>query len=152
MVRLKFIFKFLAIVLLLSIAIFFLYFNNTRLTNSKTVQFYHQLKDTLIARGYKSSLLVISTKRFKWHNAIQEKLSGAASKSKHLTGEALDFIVFDVNANGTSNSKDVDIVYDILDREIIQNKGGVGTYKTESAFINKQMIHIDSRGNRARWK
>lgn len=141
----KLLLKIVTVFILIAIAIFFLYFNKTSLTNPRTVQFYHQLKDTLKARGSKAKLLVISTKRFKWHNAIQVKLSGAASKSKHLTGDALDFIVFDVNSDGTSDSKDVDLVYKILDKEIIAKKGGVGTYKTESSFVSKQMIHIDCR-------
>ena len=133
----KLLLKILTVFLLLSIGIFFLYFNNTSLTNQRTVNFYDQLKDTLKARGYKARLLVISTKRFKWHNAIQVKLSGAASKSKHLTGDALDFIVFDVNADGTSDSKDVDLVYNILHNEIVTNNGGVGTYKRNHFYTSK---------------
>lgn len=148
----KRILKILTVLFLLSIGIFFLYFNNTNLTNQRTVHFYDQLKDTLKVRGYKAKLLVISTKRFKWHNSIQVKLSGAASKSKHLTGDALDFVVFDINSDGASDAKDVDLVYNILDKEIVTNKGGIGTYKTESSFIHKQMIHIDCRGRAARWR
>jgi len=71
--------------------------------------------------------------------------------SRHLRGEAIDFIVFDVNEDGNSDHKDVDIVYEILDRKIVKNSGGIGTYKNETGFINRQMIHIDCRGSRARW-
>ena len=132
-------------------ALFFFYFNNENLVNNKTRTFYNQLKDTLNKRNFSANLLVISTKRTNWHNTFQVKTSGAAKESKHLTGDALDFIVFDINKDGTSDTKDVDIVFKILDREIICNKGGIGTYKTEKSFINKQMIHIDCRGYRARW-
>ncbi len=137
--------------LLLSAGLFFFYFNNTRLVNPKTTAFYNTLKDTLIQRGFSTNLLIISTKRFKWHNNIQVKFSGAAMESRHLIGDAIDFIVFDINGDGSSNSDDVDIVYDILNKQIIKDKGGIGTYKNEKSFINKQMIHIDCRGYGARW-
>ena len=137
--------------LLLSIGLFFFYFNNTRLANPQIKAFYNELKDTLRQRGLSTNLLVISTKRSKWHNDIQVKFSGAATNSRHLVGDAIDFIVFDINNDGNSNSKDVDIVYQILDKQIIKGKGGIGTYKNENSFINKQMIHIDCRGYVARW-
>ena len=94
---------------------------------------------------------MISTKRVKWHNDIQVKLSGAAKDSRHLVGDAIDFIVFDINDDGKSDSKDVDIVFEILDKDIITDKGGIGTYKNEHSFIDRQMIHIDCRGYKARW-
>lgn len=147
----KRILKFFLIILLVSAGLFFFYFNNTRLVNPKTKAFYNELKDTLRQRGYSANLLVISTKRSKWHNDIQVKFSGAAKDSRHLIGDAIDFIVFDINADGSSNSKDVDMVYDILDKQIIKDKGGIGTYKKEKSFINKQMIHIDCRGYLSRW-
>jgi uncharacterized protein YcbK (DUF882 family) len=144
--------KILVILTLLVLGIFLLYFNNTSLVNKQTTRFYQQLKDTLHRRGYKTNLLVISAKRFKWHNAIQVKLSGAAPKSRHVTNEAIDFLVFDVNSDGSSDSKDVDLVFNILHKDIVRNKGGVGTYKTEKSFFHKQMIHIDCRGYKARWQ
>ena len=52
---------------------------------------------------------------------------------------------------GKSNNQDVDIVFDILDNVIIKEKGRIGTYKSDNSFFNKQMIHIDCRGYRARW-
>jgi uncharacterized protein YcbK (DUF882 family) len=136
--------------LLLS-GVFFFYCNNIALTDKRTQNFYHALKDSLQQKGFSPQLLVISTKRAAWHNALQVKFSGAANSSRHLTGDAIDFLVFDVNGDGSSNSKDIDIVYDILDKEIIKEKGGIGTYKHESSFINHQMIHIDCRGYGARW-
>lgn len=141
---------FLAILLIIT-SVFMFYCNNTRLVDSKTVSFYHQLKDSLQRIGFSTRLLVISTKRFKWHNNIQEKFSGAARKSRHLVGDAIDFIVFDINKDGNSDKKDVDLVYDILDKQIVKDKGGIGTYKNEKGFINRQMIHIDCRGYKARW-
>lgn len=145
------IFKFFIAFLLIAAGLFFFYFNNTRLVNAKTRTFYTELKESLKQKRFSANLLVISTKRVKWHNDIQVKFSGAAKESRHLVGDAIDFIVFDVNDDGKSDSKDVDIIFDILDKEIIRDKGGIGTYKNENEFINKQMIHIDCRGYRARW-
>ena len=141
----------ITIILVLFVFTFLLYFNNTSLVNSTTVAFYNQLKDSLRSRGFFPRFLVISTKRFKFHNDIQIKFSDAAPKSRHLIGDALDFLVFDINRDGKSNNLDVDIVFDILDEAIIKDKGGIGTYKSENSFFNKQMIHIDCRGYRARW-
>jgi uncharacterized protein YcbK (DUF882 family) len=147
----KKIFRLLLIIFAVVAGLFFFYFNNTNLVNSKTRDFYIDLKDTLKNKGYSTSLLVISTKRAKWHNDIQVKFSGAAKESRHLVGDAIDFIVFDINNDGKRDNNDVDIVYEILDKEIIKDKGGIGTYKGENSFIDKQMIHIDCRGYKARW-
>ncbi len=147
----KKILKYLLILIIICSGIFLLYFNNTRRVNPKTTAFYNALKDTLRQRDFSVNLLVISTKRFKWHNDIQAKFSGAAKESRHLIGDAIDFIVFDINNDGNSDSKDVDIVFNILDNDIIKDGGGIGVYKNENNFINKQMIHIDCRGYEARW-
>ena len=143
--------KFFIAIILFAAGLFFFYFNNIRLVDEKTRAFYSDLKDSLKQKGFSAKLLVISTKRIKLHNDIQVKLSGAAKDSRHLVGDAIDFIVFDVNSDGKSDGKDVDIAFDILDKEIIKDKGGIGTYKNEKGFINRQMIHIDCRGYRARW-
>jgi uncharacterized protein YcbK (DUF882 family) len=141
----------MAILILLSISSFVFYFNNTSSINHKTLAFYATLKEKLKQKGYAPKLIVVSAKRFKWHNVFQVKVARAAPKSKHLTGDAIDFIVFDINNDGQSDNKDVNIVYRILDQEIISNKGGIGTYKTSSSFFYRQMIHIDCRGKWARW-
>lgn len=143
--------RYLLAVALVVTGLFLFYFNNTSLVNAKTRAYYAALKESLKRKGYKASLLVISTKRIKWHNDIQVKFSGAARDSRHLVGDAIDFIVYDVNNDGISNDKDVDIVIDILEKEVIKDKGGIGTYKNEHSFINRQMVHIDGRGYRARW-
>lgn len=137
--------------MLIFISIFFLYFNNTYFVNQSTNNFYCQLKNALKIRGFSKNVLVVSTKRLKMHNNLLVKYSSAAKESNHLVGNAIDFIVFDINNDGSADELDVDIVFEILDKEIIKDKGGIGTYKNESSFFNKQMIHIDSRGNKARW-
>lgn len=131
------------------VLLFFLFANSFRGVNQKTIGYYYELKDSLRSQGYKPRLLVTSTKRAKWFNDLAVKYSGAAPKSKHLKAEAIDFVVLDVNNDWKINSNDVDIIYKILNEQIIRNKGGIGTYK--NAGIDCQMIHIDCRGNRARW-
>ena len=135
----------------LFILIFFLYCNNLALANYETASYYNELKKTLKDKGYKARLLVISTKRFGFHNNIQVKFSGAASKSRHLKGDAIDFLVLDINNDGDWNSKDVNIVTDLLENEIMKGKGGIGTYNSERSFFNRQMVHIDCRKVKTRW-
>jgi uncharacterized protein YcbK (DUF882 family) len=147
----KKIFISLLTIVVIAAGLFFFYFNNTNLSNPTVRTFYNNLKDTLKQKGYSDRLLVISTKRAGWHNDIQVRLSGAAKESRHLNGDAIDFIVFDINRDGKANKKDVTIVFNILDQIIIKDKGGIGTYKSESSFIDRQMIHIDCRGYKARW-
>lgn len=147
----KKIFRLLLILIAIAAGLFLFYFNNTALANPKTRVFYTSLKDSLRQNGYAARLLVISTKRVKWHNDFQVRFSGAAKESRHLVGDAIDFIVFDVNRDGLADGKDVDIVFNFLDKYIIKDKGGIGTYKGENSFIDRQMIHIDCRGYRSRW-
>jgi len=144
-------FRIIIYLFILAMLLFVVYSNNLLLVNKKTISFYKQLKKELKDHGYKPRLLVISTKRFPFHNDIQVKISGAASKSKHLDGDAIDFLVFDVNNDGERNSKDVDIVTGLLENKIMKNEGGLGTYKNERWFIDRQMVHIDCREKKARW-
>lgn len=48
------------------------------------------------------------------------------------------------------DEKDVNLVVKILE-SLIGPNGGIGTYKTETLFWNRQMVHFDSRGHKARW-
>ena len=143
--------RILACVFLLGVFIFLLYCNNLALANKTTVSYYIKLKNALKEKGYKTRLLVISTKRFSFHNNIQVKFSRAASKSRHLKGDAIDFLVFDINNDGDWNSRDVKIVTDILETEVMKSNGGIGTYMNEGSFINRQMVHIDCRKDKGRW-
>ena len=134
-----------------SFLLFLLYFNNLSLVDRKTRNYYYVLKDSLTKKGYQPRLLVVCTKRIQLHNKFQVMAAGAAQNSRHLKGNAIDFIVFDINDDGTSDARDVDIVYQLLDRKIVRNTGGIGTYKNEVSVFYRQMIHIDSRGYKARW-
>lgn len=143
--------KYLLLSLIILLLAFFCYCNNLSLADKKTVAFYTALKEELVSMGYSPRLLVISTKRISLHNKIQVLFSGAAPQSRHLKGEAIDFLVFDVNRDGKADDKDVDIVVDLLEKNSMKGKGGIGTYKNERSFINRQMVHIDCREKKTRW-
>ena len=136
---------------ILVMLIFLFYCNNLALANKEAVSYYKELKRILRDKGYKSRLLVISTKRLGFHNKMQVNYSGAASKSRHLKGDAIDFLVFDINNDGKRNSTDVSIVTEMLEKEIMKGKGGIGTYINEQSFIDRQMVHIDCRNGKGRW-
>mgnify|MGYP001792197229 CR=1 FL=1 len=150
----KKIFRYLLVILfsllLLSSAYFFLYANSLRGVNQQIVKYYDQLKQELVKQGYRPALVVISARRAAWHNDILTSF-GAARNSQHLKGNALDLMVLDVNADGSMDRKDVMIVRKILEK-LIGDQGGIGTYLSEEWFWNRQMIHIDCRGKRARWE
>ncbi len=116
-----------------------------------TLKFHSELKKELIAQGHRPSIFIVSGKRWHWHNWILSEYGGAAKNSRHLKGQAVDIFVLDVNKDGKANAKDVDIVYQILDKKVIKSKGGIGTYKHNSTFFDRQMVHFDCRGKRARW-
>lgn len=140
------------LVLLLFVVGFYFYISNTSTTDKRTLAFYKELKVELKQRGYSPSIFIFCAKRPKWYNNFLVAVSnGAAPKSRHLVGEALDIIVLDVNNDGKINAKDVDIVFSIVDKEIVKNKGGVGTYKNLNGFFSRQMVHFDCRGYKARW-
>ena len=137
--------------LLILIGIIWFYTNSLIGVDEQVKNYYSELKNELRENNYKPKLFAISGRRWKIDNYLLTQFGSAASKSKHKSGQAIDIIVLDVNNDGKSDSKDVDIVHQILDKKIIKDKGGLGTYKNESGFFNKQMIHFDCRGTKARW-
>jgi len=143
--------KKIGILLILIIMVIWVYTNSLIGVEELPKKYLEELNFELKKSNYQSQYFVISGKRWKLDNYILNKLGGAASKSQHLKGQAIDLIILDINKDGKRNSKDVDIVYKILDEKIIKNKGGLGSYKNEKGFLNKQMIHFDSRGKRVRW-
>ena len=137
--------------LTLLIALIWLYTNSLIGVNKIAKDYLKELKIELKNDGLNPNIFVISGRRWKLDNYILTKISGAASKSQHLHGNAIDIIVLDVNRDGKIDKKDVNLVYAKLDKVIIKNNGGLGTYKKESGFFNRQMIHFDCRGKRSRW-
>ena len=141
---------FLALVGVATIALVWLYTGSLIGVEEKTVLTYRMLQERIAEEGLEPRFFVISGRRF-WLDNKLLALGGASRKSHHLRGEALDIIVLDVNDDGTADAADVDIVHRILDQELIGDRGGLGTYKNESGFLNRQMVHFDLRGHRARW-
>jgi uncharacterized protein YcbK (DUF882 family) len=137
-------------IFLIATLVFLFYNNSFRNVNPTTVEYYKDLKSTLVKDGFQDQLLVISSKRENWHNQLLIRF-GASSNSRHLIGDAIDILVLDVNDDGQMDDKDVDIVYQILDKKILKGKGGLGTYKTEAWIWNRQMIHMDCRQGSNRW-
>ena len=128
-----------------------LYTNSLIGVNEVAKGYLVELKNELNKAGFHSNYFVISGRRWKVDNYILTKFGSAAKNSKHKSGQAIDIIVLDINGDRQVNATDVDIVYKILDQNIIKNKGGLGSYKNEAGFFNRQMIHFDCRGTKARW-
>lgn len=139
------------IVFLVLVGLTWLYTNSLIGVDKQVKSYYNELKKELRLNNYKAKLFVISGRRWKWDNYLLTQIGNAFSKSKHKLGQAIDIIVLDVNNDGKSNSKDVDIVHQILDKKIVKDKGGLGTYKNVPGFFSKQMVHFDCRGTKARW-
>ena len=131
--------------------IIWLYANSLIGVEPQVKTYYVDLKTALKRQGYKARLIAVSGRRWEWDNYLLSEFGGAAKDSKHKSGQAIDVIVFDVNDDGAVNSSDVNIVHNILDEEIIKDRGGLGTYKNGTDFFSRQMVHFDCRGSRARW-
>ena len=146
--------KLLRSLLLALFLLLFLYWLHAFLligVKKQSTLFLQQLKEELIKKDYAPNYFIISGKRYFWDNGFLNAYGSAAKNSKHLSGEAIDIIVLDVNQDGEANSKDVDIVFKILNEKIVKNSGGIGTYKKGSDFFSRQMVHFDCRGYWARW-
>jgi len=143
--------KIIIITLTILLGLILLYTSSLIGVNDKAKNYLKTLTKELKKKGYEPNFFVISGRRWYLDNLLLNKFGGASSKSRHLKGEAIDIIVLDVNNDGQRNALDVSIVYNMLDKKIIKNHGGLGTYKNEQGFFNQQMIHFDSRGKKARW-
>jgi uncharacterized protein YcbK (DUF882 family) len=140
------------IFILLFTFLFFTYFNNINGVDPTTQNFYTELKNKLVEKGYEDNIVIVSGTRWKWHNDLLHYFeTGAAKESFHLKSKAIDVIVRDVNHDGKSNKEDVLIVKELLESEIVGSKGGVGVYLKSNNFFSRQMVHFDCRGYRARW-
>ncbi len=110
--------------------------------NEKVLKSLFDLKDILDTQGCQSAAIqVISGYR---HPSRNDAVGGATN-SMHLYGNALDIRVGDINGDNQINRTDKDLVYSILNKKLIGNKGGLGFYP------GTMVLHMDVRGNRARW-
>jgi len=113
------------------------------LLNKKVLYKYIEMCDALKKMGHNpDNIKITAGHRHPKHNDSE----GGAYTSKHITGDALDFDVGDVNTNGTADMEDKLIVYEILNRQVIRSTGGIGKYSW-----HPHGLHIDVRGYRARW-
>ena len=112
------------------------------LIDKKVVHKLFDLQEELKTKNYNPNALTVRNgHRYPKYN---EDIGGA-SKSKHISGQAIDVTVGDVDKNGTFQEKDKKIVLDILEKKIIKDKGGIGLYP------GTRSVHFDTRGKKARW-
>ena len=142
--------KFLLVLVVIAL-LFGIYTSSLIGVDDDTREVYRVLKARLAEDGHQPHLFVLSGRRYWLDNKILNTFGGASRNSRHLHGDAIDVVVLDVNDDGSIDRADVDLVYTLLDRELIGDTGGIGTYKNESDFFSRQMIHFDLRGHRARW-
>ena len=101
-----------------------------------------ELQDRLRERGYDpNGLRITSGHRTPSHNRIV----GGALASRHQRGDALDMHIGDIDRNGSVESRDKQIVLNILEGTVIGGRGGIGLYP------GTRVVHMDLRGHRARW-
>lgn len=112
------------------------------LVNEKLLLKTLEIMDSLDIRGYNRYAFHINSGH---RHPKQNSRIGGANRSKHIAGEAIDISVGDINKDGYANQKDKAILYNLLDRYIIANKGGIGRYP------GTMNLHYDIRGTRARW-
>lgn len=105
----------------------------------------HKLLDLILLlkeKGYDPfAMELISGFRHPRHN---DKIKGHR-QSQHMMGNAIDIRIGDIDKNGKIEKKDKWIVYDILDKELIKDQGGIGRYPQHMA------LHFDLRGYHERW-
>ena len=100
------------------------------------------LRQSLKSKGYDPEAFTITSGHR--HPRKNESIR-AAKLSRHMKGQAVDMYIQDINKDGKYTDEDKKIVLDIAEKEVIQNKGGIGRYPGTRA------VHIDVRGTRARW-
>ncbi|HSJ65934.1 MAG TPA: hypothetical protein VK922_18775 [Gemmatimonadaceae bacterium] len=105
-------------------------------------------------------LHVMSGFRTPQYNVKGVGAGGRASASRHQYGDAADVFVDndrngrldDLNGDGRVNTADVAVMIaavERVERAYPELVGGAGTYRANSA--HGPFVHIDARGNRARW-
>ena len=119
-----------------------LYTNSLIGVNPKAKFYLQTLAKELKEKGYEPNYFVISGKRWALDNYLFNKFGGAAKKSQHLQGNAIDIIVLDVNGDDKMDRKDVDLIYTILNKKIIREKGGIGIRLISLLFCKDMSLFI----------
>ncbi len=107
-----------------------------------------------------SNLFAVSGFRSPWYNAGGGNTAGRGQLSRHMYGDAMDIavdndrngIMDDLNGDGRINLRDARVIGEAVDR--VEQKypemvGGMHYYPPTGG--HQGMVHIDTRGNRARW-
>jgi uncharacterized protein YcbK (DUF882 family) len=106
-------------------------------------------------------VFVISGFRTPWYNASGGNTQGRGALSRHMYGDAADIAIDnngdrcmdDLNGDGRADVRDARIIADAaeaVERTHPHLIGGIGIYRPEPGS-HCGMVHIDTRGNRARW-
>lgn len=104
--------------------------------------YFHLTKELKFSKWNPDALKINSGYRSPSHN---DHVSGARN-SMHLYGKALDLRIGDINNDHLTNMQDKNLVYYIMDKKVIRNKGGLGFYP------GTMILHMDTRGKQARWQ
>jgi len=107
-----------------------------------------------------TNLFAVSGFRSPWYNANGGTTSGRGQLSRHMYGDAMDIavdndrngIMDDLNGDGSITLADARVIGQAVDR--VEQKypslvGGMHYYPPTGG--HRGMVHIDTRGNRARW-
>ena len=106
------------------------------------------------------NLFAVSGFRSPWYNAGGGNTAGRGQLSRHMYGDAMDIAVDndrnglmdDLNGDGQINLSDARIIGAAVDRVEAKHPslvGGMHYYPPTGG--HRGMVHIDTRGNRARW-
>ncbi|MBV6520649.1 MAG: hypothetical protein MNPFHGCM_00767 [Gemmatimonadaceae bacterium] len=118
--------------------------------------------DDLNARGINAERFsILSGFRTPEYNAKGVRRGGRAKDSRHQYGDAADIFVDnngdgrmdDLNRDGRVNTRDAMVLIEAVERVERQHPelvGGAGLYRANAS--HGPFIHVDVRGNRARWK
>ena len=107
-----------------------------------------------------TNIFAVSGFRTPWYNASGGNTAGRGQLSRHMYGDAMDIAVDndqnglmdDLNGDGRINLSDARVIGEAVDR--VERKyphlvGGMHYYPPTGG--HQGMVHIDTRGNRARW-
>jgi uncharacterized protein YcbK (DUF882 family) len=112
------------------------------LTDRKLLHHFLDLLLWMEKKGYNDSAITIKNGH---RNPHYNKAVGGVPRSYHMQGMAIDLKVGDIDRNGIADGRDKQILLDVLEKDIIQDAGGLGKYP------GSEIIHFDTRGYRARW-
>lgn len=126
-------------------AYFLMFFFGLLHANKNVLEKVVKIKDKLIAQGYKPKWVIISQKRNMFYNDLLSN-SVKNGKSKHLTGNAIDLYIFDINGDWVYDSKDFEILSIAAKNVAKENpylKGQIFNYLDKGRF-SKRMVHIEN--------